>query len=100
MKKITTTTTQRGQVTIPAEVRRVLGLKPRDKVAFTIEGTEVRLIPASYALESAYGSLKPDKRPEDFDGASRAAKEAKIEKTLRQLGQACGSWTPTLFYGS
>ena len=30
MKEITTTLTQRSQVTVPAEVRRLLGLKPRD----------------------------------------------------------------------
>ena len=60
MKEITTTTTQRNQVTIPVEVRRLLGLKPRDKVAFTIEdGGKVRLAAASFSLESAYGSVKP-----------------------------------------
>ena len=36
MREITTTLTQRSQVTVPAEVRRLLGLKPRDKVTFTI----------------------------------------------------------------
>ncbi len=46
MREITATTTQRNQVTIPAEVRRLLGLKPRDKVAFTIgDGGEVHLEP-------------------------------------------------------
>lgn len=85
MKEITTTITQRGQVTIPAEVRRVLGLKPRDKVAFTIEGNEVRLAAASFTLESAYGSVKPSKRPEDFGEISQTAKEAKAEKTIDKL---------------
>ena len=51
MKEITTTTTQRNQVTIPVEVRRLLGLKPGDKVAFTIEdGGKVRLAAASFSL--------------------------------------------------
>ena len=88
MKEITTTITQRGQVTIPAEVRRILGVKPRDKVTFTIEGNEVRLAPASFTLESAYGSVKPSQRPEDFEKLSRAAKEAKAERTLRKLREA------------
>lgn len=88
MTEITTTITQRGQVTIPAQVRRVLGLKPRDKVTFTIEGNEVRLVPASFTLESAYGSVKPSRRPEDFEELSQAAKDAKAEKTLRKLHQA------------
>lgn len=85
MKEITTTITQRGQVTIPAEVRRVLGVKPRDKVAFTIKDNEVRLSPALFTLESAYGSVKPSHRPEDFEKLSRKAKDAKAENTLRKM---------------
>ncbi|MCE2465878.1 MAG: type II toxin-antitoxin system PrlF family antitoxin [Dehalococcoidia bacterium] len=88
MKEITTTITQRGQVTIPAEVRRVLGVKPRDKVAFTIFDGEVRLAPALFSLESAYGSVKPSSRPEDLDEVSRTAKVAKAEKTTVELGEA------------
>lgn len=60
MKEITTTITQRGQVTIP---------------------TEVRLAPASFSLESAYGSVKPSREPEDFDEISRIAKESKAESS-------------------
>ena len=88
MKEITTTITQRGQVTIPVEVRKMLGVKPRDKVAFTIEDGEVRLAPASFSLESAYGSVKPSKKPEDFDEVSRTAKEDKAEQTARELSKA------------
>ena len=85
MKEITTTITQRCQVTIPAEVRRVLGLKPRDKVAFTIQDREVRLMPVSFTLESAFGSVKPSQEPEDFKEVSRAAKDAKAEETLQEM---------------
>ncbi len=88
MKEIITTITQRSQVTIPAEVRRVLGVKPRDKVAFTIENGGVRLAPASFSLESAYGSVKPVEKPENFEEISRIAKEAKAEKTARALNNA------------
>lgn len=88
MKEIITTITQRSQVTIPAEVRRVLGVKPRDKVAFTIENGGVRLAPASFSLESAYGSVRPVEKPENFEEISRLAKEAKAEKTARALNNA------------
>ena len=88
MKEIVTTITQRSQVTIPAEVRRVLGVKPRDKVAFTIEDGGVRLASARFSLESAYGSVKPVEKPENFDKISRAVKEAKAEKTVRKLNNA------------
>ena len=86
MKELTTTITQRGQVTIPAQVRRLLQVKPRDKVAFTITQTnEVHLAPASFTLESAYGSVKPSRRPENFKGIARAAKEEKADQTLKEL---------------
>ena len=88
MKEIVTTITQRSRVTIPAEVRRVLGVKPRDKVAFTIEDGGVRLTPAPFSLESAYGSVKPVETPENFEEISRIAKEAKAEKTARALNNA------------
>lgn len=85
MKKIVTTITQRCQVTIPAEVRRVLGVKPGDRVAFTIEEGGVRLAPAPFSLESAYGSVKPVETPENFEAISRAAK---AQKTARALNDA------------
>ncbi len=89
MREIATTITQRNQVTIPAEVRNLLGLKPRDKVAFTIgDGGEVRLAAASFSLESAYGSVEPSGKPEDFEEVSRDAKEAKAEDTARELSEA------------
>lgn len=89
MREISATTTQRNQVTIPAEVRRLLGLKPRDKVAFTIEDDgEVRLAAASFSLESAYGSVKPVADSIDLDQAVHDAKDDKAEQTARELAEA------------
>ncbi|MFH1609920.1 MAG: type II toxin-antitoxin system PrlF family antitoxin [Candidatus Bipolaricaulota bacterium] len=88
MKKIITTMTQRGQATIPAEVRRLLGLEPGDKIGFAIEDGVVRLAPASFTLDSAFGSVKPSRKPEDFEELSEAAKEHKAEETVRNLGKA------------
>jgi antitoxin PrlF len=85
VKTIVTTVTQRGQVTIPAEVRRLLGLRPRSKVTFEIDDGEVRLTPAPFTLEQAYGSVKPLSRPEDFKAISRAAKEEHVERLLRKM---------------
>lgn len=75
-------------MTVPAEVRRVLGVKPGDKVAFTIEDGGVRLAPVPFSLESAYGSVKPAEKPENFDEITKIAKEAKAERTVRALNDA------------
>ncbi|MYD71493.1 MAG: hypothetical protein F4W89_12245 [Acidobacteria bacterium] len=87
MKEITTTMTQRSQVTVPAEVRRVLGVRPRDKVTFAIADGEVRLKPVAYSLESAYGSVQPSRESENFDELSRAARDAKAEHALRKMSE-------------
>ena len=75
MKEIVTTITRGGQVTLPAEVRRILGVSPLDKVAFTIEDKEIRLVPVSYTLESLAGSVKPPTTTEDLESAIDEAKE-------------------------
>lgn len=73
MRELATTVTQRGQVTIPSEVRRRLGIKPRDKVTFRIEDDGgVRIVPQRYTLETVFGSVAPLRRPEDFEAISRA----------------------------
>ena len=39
----------------------------------------------SFSLESAYGSVKPIHRPENFKEITRIAKDAKAEATAREL---------------
>ncbi|MDP2935295.1 MAG: hypothetical protein Q8O86_02270 [Dehalococcoidia bacterium] len=85
MKQITASITQRGQVTIPAEVRRLLGAKPRGKVVFQIVDGEVRLAPVEFTLESAYGSVTPINRPEDFEELIREAMEEHTEEVIREM---------------
>lgn len=85
MKELVTTITQRGQVTIPAEVRRRLGLKPRDKVSFTIVDGRVELAPVKYTLETAFQSVPPLPEPADFEAISRAVWEEKVEREVRKL---------------
>ena len=87
MNEFTATVTQRSQVTIPAQVRRVLGIGPRDKVAFTIEDDTVRLRPAAFTLESVFGSIHPSEQPEDFERIVREAKDTKALRTIRGMTQ-------------
>ena len=54
----TSTLTTKGQVTIPADVRRRLGLHPGDRVAFIVAGDEVRLVRREHRVEAAFGICK------------------------------------------
>ncbi|MDO8689847.1 MAG: type II toxin-antitoxin system PrlF family antitoxin [Dehalococcoidia bacterium] len=87
MKELLATLTQRSQVTVPAEVRRVLGIGPKDKVTFRIEDHQVTLAPAKFTLETAFGSVKPIQRPEDFDKAVREAMEEHADEVVREMQQ-------------
>jgi AbrB family looped-hinge helix DNA binding protein len=52
------TITQKGQVTVPAAIRKALGLKPNDKVTFRVDAEGVRLEPAKGSLLAGYGAVK------------------------------------------
>lgn len=82
MKQYITTMTQRGQVTVPIEVQRLLGVSPRDKVAFTVEDQEVRLTPARDLLKSVLVSVKR-LDPSDRTSIEELIEEAKDERAER-----------------
>jgi AbrB family looped-hinge helix DNA binding protein len=87
MKEIVSTVTSKGQVTLPAEVRRSLGIKTRDKVAFVIEdGGTVKLRAPKYpdvaSLAGAAGSLGtplPWERMREIAREDRLARKAPKE---------------------
>ena len=63
MRRVTATVSDEGQVTLPVEVRKHLGLEAHDTLVFVIEETgAVRLRPEPYptiaSLEGAAGSLE------------------------------------------
>lgn len=57
----TSTLTSTGQVTIPVEVRKRLGLHPGDRVAFITEEDRVRLVRRENRIEAAFGICRPDR---------------------------------------
>jgi antitoxin PrlF len=59
MRELETTMTQKGQVTIPIEIRTRLGLKPRDRVRFEVDGDDVKLRPVPSRILRGYGSIAP-----------------------------------------
>jgi AbrB family looped-hinge helix DNA binding protein len=83
MKQIWATVSERGQVTIPAEVRRLLGLRKRDRVTFIIEDGCVRIERPKYAtVADVVGSLPP--LGMDIDEAIRIAKEEHRDERLKR----------------
>lgn len=89
MKEILSTITSKGQVTIPAEVRKYLGLKTRDKIAFVVE-TEGRVtlrvpeFPTIQSLAGAAGSL-PEQKP-----WKKVLEEAREDHLIQKLPKPHG----------
>jgi antitoxin PrlF len=62
-RSVLTILTAKGQVTIPVEVRRYLGLEPNDKVAFVIEDGDVRVRRHGSVVERTAGILRRAGQP-------------------------------------
>ncbi|MCL5291196.1 MAG: AbrB/MazE/SpoVT family DNA-binding domain-containing protein [Actinobacteria bacterium] len=65
----------KGQVTIPAKVRKALGLKPGDRVAYKLVEGRAELVPVKGTILDAAGSVTPRKQPEDFTATRRTTKD-------------------------
>ena len=73
--QFSSTVTQKGQATIPAPIRKKLGIKPNSKVVFELNkknGAVIRPIPDFLSFQ---GSLKSDK-PFDIEAMDKAVEEA------------------------
>ncbi len=74
----TSTLSQNGQTTIPIDVRRILGIKPHQKLLYRIDGDQVRLQAAHTSTAELYGSLKTTKpRPTPAQLDNLRAREAR-----------------------
>jgi AbrB family looped-hinge helix DNA binding protein len=86
MRAIDASVSSQGQVTIPAEVRRKLGLAKRAKVTFLIADDRVELLPPRFTLESVFGSVDPlPNQSVDFDREIEDAMEDHADEVVRKL---------------
>jgi len=60
---ISSTITDKGQTTVPLEIRKALGLRPHQKVTWTIEDNNAVVRPQASALP-LFGVLKGKRQPD------------------------------------
>jgi AbrB family looped-hinge helix DNA binding protein len=84
MKVLESRMTQKGQITIPAEIRAQLGLKPRDKVRFIPEADGVRVQPAESKARKGFGAVTPINTPEDWRAVRRNFEELVAEDAANE----------------
>lgn len=74
------TITTKGQVTIPLEIRRLLGVKANDQIRFRIVEGKVEIEPVAMTLEETFASVTPLQRPENFDELRAIAREERAHR--------------------
>lgn len=77
--------TSKGQVTIPVEIRKALGLKPRDKVAFRVENGTVRIEPTGVSVMDSAGKFKV-RGFKNMKQLRQETAERLAERTLKRAG--------------
>jgi AbrB family looped-hinge helix DNA binding protein len=84
MRGLETTLTQKGQVTIPQEIRARLGLRPKDKVVLELEGDVARIRRAPSKALRWYGAVTPQSKPEDFGSVRAEFEEGVAEEAVKR----------------
>ena len=93
MEELFTSVTRKGQITLPAEIRRSLGIKEGDKVAVSLvvgaegEQPQVMLKPVRSVAELTFGAVTPRKQPEDIKELRKAFEEGIAEQVIAETNE-------------
>ena len=79
------TMTSKGQVTIPASIRKALGLKPHDRLSFRLAKDGVHLEPAKSSVLAGYGAVKLRGGVKDLKRLRRETEQWVAEQALKEL---------------
>lgn len=91
MREILSVVTRKGQITLPAELRRSLGIEEGDKVALSLFGPDkrqLRLRPVRSVAALTFGVVTPRIQPEDFDELRQRFEEGSAEEALAETSPA------------
>jgi antitoxin PrlF len=89
-KEIATKITKGGQITLPAEAREALGVKPGDQVYIRIEKGEVRVVKPPYQLRDLKGILPAPRPGYNVEQAVREAGEEMADELMWKMQHGRG----------
>jgi AbrB family looped-hinge helix DNA binding protein len=81
-----TSVTRKGQVTLPAVIRRQAGLRAGDQVAVDFEKGHVRLSPVESTVDGLYGAFATNPPPLSAKELRRLAEDLIAEDGVRRSG--------------
>jgi AbrB family looped-hinge helix DNA binding protein len=85
MREYVSSVSPKGQITIPLALRKRLGIRPRDKVTFRLEGDVIQIAPAAFTWETAFASVPPLDPPRDLKEQSAIAWEEHARHVLDEM---------------
>lgn len=84
-KEILSSVSQKGQVTIPLEVRKRLGVEAKDKVAFRIERDEIKIVSVASSLEKSFQAIPALKKKMSVEQMVEIAANEHAQKVVNEL---------------
>lgn len=85
MHETVTTVTRKGQITLPAAIRKALGIERGDKVVLSLEDDEVRLKRTESVTARTAGSLHSEQPALSTTEERHAAEEAIAHDTVQRM---------------
>jgi len=87
MKQLTQVVTRKGQVTVPVEIRRKLGIKEGDRVTFVVDGEEIRFKRGDSVVQRTAGVFKGYGPRLTAEELREVAEEAFVEEAAGSGGE-------------
>lgn len=84
MRQFQSSMSPKGQITIPLEVRRQWGIKPRDRVTIRVQDGAVMLYPARSPVEESFGAVPPLARELTVEEMTEIAADEHAQETARE----------------
>ena len=76
----TYTITPKGQVTIPAEIREKMKLKPGDKITYENTAAGILIRPSKKDMMADFGFMKDREKPADLEAIRKSVRKKIAEK--------------------
>jgi AbrB family looped-hinge helix DNA binding protein len=75
MKEYISSVSPKGQITLPIEIRRQLGIKPKDKVAISLDEDGVQVTPLGGSVAESFGAIPALREPRTLEEMTQIAHE-------------------------